>query len=205
MLTWLGIPFETLDGGIDETPLTGEDPGAHVRRVAEEKALAAGRQLEGDWMVIAADTVVADGGEILGKPRDEADAARMLEQLSGREHAVQTGFILYNLKEGSLWKGTCESRVRMRSFSAEEILDYVRSGDPLDKAGAYAIQNRDFHPVTDFRGCMANVMGLPLCHLKRELIRAGIVLRAEPAQICRDQLDYGCSISARVLDGEEIG
>ncbi len=205
MLSWLGMPFESLDGSIDETPLQGEDPRGHALRVAEEKALAAARNLEGNWTIISADTIVVDGGDILGKPVNPEDAARMLEQLSGRQHFVDTGLIIYNLDDCNLSRALCQSNVRMRSLTSEEILDYVRSGDPLDKAGAYAIQNRDFNPVPEFSGCMANVMGLPLCHLLRELKDRKVLLKKNPPDICRAQLGYDCPIWEKVLAGEEIG
>jgi septum formation protein len=205
MLSWLGLPFECLDGSINETPLPEEAPRAHVLRVAEEKARSAAREWEGTWTLISADTVVVDQGEILGKPADAGDAARMLEQLSGREHCVDTGLIIYNLDDGSITSTLCESRVRMRSLTAEEIMDYVRSGDPLDKAGAYAIQNRDFNPVPEFSGCMANVMGLPLCHLVRQLEDRRVLLKKNPPDVCKEHAGYDCPIWERVLAGEEIG
>jgi len=202
---WLGFPFETLDGSIDESPIPGEDAGYHVLRIAEAKAEAAAQGLDGDFIVVSADTVVVDRGEILGKPVDATHAEQILQRLSGHDHFVDTGFIFYNLSDRSMAKGLCESRVRMRSFSDQEIKTYVLSGDPLDKAGAYAIQNREFNPVPEFSGCMANVMGLPLCHLKRELIRQGIVLNADLVMTCKDQLGYDCRISTKILNGEDIG
>ena len=205
MLSWLGLAYESLDGSIDETPLPGEDPRGHVLRVAEEKALAAARELEGNWTIISADTVVVDEGTILGKPANAEDAARLLEKLNGREHFVDSGLIIYNLDDRSINKALCESRVQMRSITSEEILDYVSSGDPLDKAGAYAIQNRDFNPVPEFSGCMANVMGLPLCHLLRELKDRRVLIKKNPSEVCNEQLGYDCPIWERVLAGEEIG
>jgi MAF protein len=205
MLSWLGLAYESLDGSIDETPLPGEDPRGHVLRVAEEKALAAARELEGNWTIISADTVVVDEGTILGKPANAEDAARLLEKLNGREHFVDSGLIIYNLDDRSINKALCESRVQMRPITSEEILDYVSSGDPLDKAGAYAIQNRDFNPVPEFSGCMANVMGLPLCHLLRELKDRRVLIKKNPSEVCNEQLGYDCPIWERVLAGEEIG
>jgi len=205
MLSWLGLAFESLDGSIDETPLPGEDPRGHVLRVAEEKAQAAARELEGNWTIISADTVVVDEGTILGKPANAEDAARLLEKLSGREHFVDSGLIIYNLDDRSINKALCESRVQMRPITSEEILDYVSSGDPLDKACAYAIQNRDFNPVPEFSGCMANVMGLPLCHLLRELKDRRVLIKKNPSEVCNEQLGYDCPIWERVLAGEEIG
>lgn len=205
MLAWLEIPFDVLDGSIDETPLAAEDPREHVLRIAAEKARFAGEEISDRWVILSADTVVVDGDTILGKPADEEDAVRMLTRLSGREHFVDTAFVIYNLGDRSEARGLCESRARMRMLTAEEILDYVRSGDPMDKAGAYAIQNPDFNPVPQFSGCMANVMGLPLCHLKRELIQKGAVIDADISLVCRERLGYDCPIWARVEAGEEIG
>ena len=205
LLGWLGFPFETLDGSIDESPLPGEDARDHVLRIAETKASAASQDLDGDSIVISADTVVVDRGEILGKPADAAHAEQILQRLSGRDHFVDTGFIFYNLSTQSMAKGFCESRVRMRSFTDDEIKSYVLSGDPLDKAGAYAIQNREFNPVPEFSGCLTNVMGFPLCHLKRVFLKQGIDLPVDLTTTCRENLGYECRISARILAGEEIG
>jgi len=205
LLGWLGFPFETLDGSIDESPLPGEDARDHVLRIAETKASAASQDLDGDSIVISADTVVVDRGELLGKPADAAQAAQILQRLSGRDHFVDTGFIYYDLRTQSMAKGLCESRVRMRSLTDNEINTYVLSGDPLDKAGAYAIQNREFNPVPEFSGCLTNVMGLPLCHLKRTFLEQGIDLPIDLTTTCRENLGYDCRISARILAGEEIG
>ena len=205
LLDWLDIPFETLDGSIDERPLPGEGSRDHVLRIAETKASAASQDLDGDSIVISADTVVVDRGELLGKPADAAQAAQILQRLSGRDHFVDTGFIYYDLRTQSMAKGLCESQVRMRSLSDNEINTYVLSGDPLDKAGAYAIQNREFNPVPEFSGCLTNVMGLPLCHLKRTFLEQGIDLPIDLTTTCRENLGYDCRVSARILAGEEIG
>jgi septum formation protein len=174
-------------------------------RIAEAKARAAAQDLDGDSIVISADTVVVDRSEILGKPADTAHAEQILQRLSGHDHFVDTGFIFYHLSDRSMAKGLCESQVRMRSFTDNEIKTYVLSGDPLDKAGAYAIQNREFNPVPEFSGCLANVMGLPLCHLKRTFLEKGIDLPVDLITSCRGNLGYDCRISARILAGEEIG
>jgi septum formation protein len=205
LLGWLGFPFETLDGSIDESPQPGEDARDHVLRIAEAKARAAAQDLDGDSIVISADTVVVDRGEILGKPADTAHAEQILQRLSGHDHFVDTGFIFYNLSNRSMAKGLCESRVRIRSLTDNEIITYVLSGDPFDKAGAYAIQNREFNPVPEFSGCQTNVMGLPLCHLKRIFLEKGIDLPVDLTTTCRENLGYNCRVSARILAGEEIG
>jgi septum formation protein len=93
----------------------------------------------------------------------------------------------------------------MRPYSDEEIDVYVASGDPLDKAGAYAIQHADFHPVENFSGCYASVMGLPLCHLVRTLCKMGIAPPADVPAACQAHLQYTCPISAAILRGETIG
>lgn len=205
LLGWLGFPFETLDGSIDESPLPGEGARDHVLRIAEAKARSASKDLDGDFIVISADTVVVDRGEILGKPEDAAHAERILQRLNGHDHFVDTGFIFYNLSDHSMAKGLCESRVSMRLLTGEEIRTYVLSGDPLDKAGAYAIQNREFNLVREFSGCMANVMGLPLCHLKRTFRKQGIDMPVDLTRTCRENLGYDCRISARILAGDDIG
>jgi septum formation protein len=205
LLGWLGFPFETFDGSNDESPLPGEDACNHVLRIAEAKARGAAKILDGDSIVISADTVVVDRGEILGKPADAAHAEQILQRLNGHDHFVDTGFIFYNLSDRGMMKGFCESRVHMRSITGNEIKTYVLSGDPLDKAGAYAIQNREFNPVPEFSGCLTNVMGLPLCHLKRTFLEQGIDLPVDLTRTCRENLGYNCRISARILTGEEIG
>ena len=93
----------------------------------------------------------------------------------------------------------------MREFLNEEMDEYINSDDPLDKAGAYAIQHSGFHPAEDFHGCMANVMGLPLCHLKRGMRELGLDLDTNVRSICQRHLHYDCSITSRVLSGEDIG
>jgi septum formation protein len=205
LLGWLGFPFETLDVSIDESPLPGEGARDHVLRIAEAKARSASKDLDGDFIVISADTVVVDRGEILGKPEDAAHAERILQRLSGHDHFVDTGFTFYNLSDHRMTKGLCESQVSMRLLTGKEIRTYVLSGDPLDKAGAYAIQNREFNLVPEFSGCMANVMGLPLCHLKRTYLKQGIDMPVDLTRTCRENLGYACRISARIFAGDDIG
>jgi predicted house-cleaning NTP pyrophosphatase (Maf/HAM1 superfamily) len=99
----------------------------------------------------------------------------------------------------------CRTRVQMRKFTDAEIDKYIKSGDPMDKAGAYAIQNKTFRPTVDFKGCFASVMGMPLCHLERTLQKLSI---SEPAGLgvnCQNHLKYSCSITDQVMAGEDIG
>ncbi len=142
--------------------------------------------------IVGADTAVVDGSDILGKPADAAEAAAMLRRLRGRSHTVMTGVAVLDTATGRLETAVERTTVVMRAYSDAEIAAYVASGDPMDKAGAYAIQNRAFAPVARIEGCYANVVGLPLCTLAC-LLRA---LGASPAEDtparCTAALGYNC-------------
>ncbi|NMC55103.1 MAG: septum formation protein Maf [Chloroflexi bacterium] len=201
MLGWLGWEFTVCPADIDESPLPGEAPEPYVLRLAGSKALAALSNAEAHQTVLAADTIVADGDHLLGKPASAAEAAAMLRQLRGRSHTVCTAVaVIFPEDRASVRRAICVSQVPMRDYSEEEIEAYVASGDPLDKAGAYGIQHSGFHPVEGFAGCFASVMGLPLCHLLRLTGQA-----ADPYAICKSKLGYDCPISAAVLRGEALG
>jgi MAF protein len=205
ILAWSGVPFTVRAADIDETPLEGELPAAYVQRLA----LTKGRKMSGSAgfkeVIIAADTTVAVDNEIIGKPADAADARRILLKLRGRVHFVHTAIVVIAPSKGLIEKELCSTRVRMRRYSDEEIEAYIRTRDPLDKAGAYAIQNEEFHPVEVLKGCYASVMGLPLCHLERVLRRMGYGDRKQIPFTCQDQLSYNCPIFQRVLNGEDVG
>ena len=172
-----GWEFTVQVGVVDEQILPGEDPHQYVLRLAEWKALAVAGEVSTGTFVIAADTTVVDESQaedqpaatILAKPVNEEDAIAMLRQLRGRTHTVLTGLVVLHIKkEGiALRSEVVTTEVAIRAYSDAEILDYVASGDPLDKAGAYAIQHTAFHPVERLKGCYANVVGLPLCALTR--------------------------------------
>jgi len=142
---------------------------------------------------------------ILGKPKDMAEAVEMLKSLRGRSHQVYTGIAALRLSDGALVTDLCITDVPMRAYRDDEIDAYVATGDPLDKAGAYAIQNAGFHPVEQLQGCYASVMGLPLCHLARSLHKLGIAPRSYIAVECQSALGYNCPIFAAVLRGEMVG
>jgi len=129
----------------------------------------------------------------------------MLRRLRGRTHQVYTAIAVLDPVSSRLLTGLCGSQVPMREYSDDEIEAYIASGDPLDKAGAYAIQNSAFQPVSDFRGCFANVMGLPLCHLTRTLKEFDIAPRQDVARACQTALQYECAIYPAVLRGEIAG
>jgi MAF protein len=144
---------------------------------------------------------VVDGREILGKPTDDADAIRMLTQLRRRTHQVYTGIALLRKSDDLLLTDLCVTDVPMRSYSDEEIRAYVSTGDPHDKAGAYAIQHAEFHPVASMNGCYASVMGLPLCHVTRLIRRLGMEFKADVPASCQKLLDYDCPVYRSVLSG----
>jgi septum formation protein len=193
LLSWMGLPFFTLPTSIDETPLKDEPPDQYVRRLAAEKSYAAARNSIG-LIILAADTTVADGNLILGKPANRNEAADMLRQLRGRSHHVYTALSLKTKDHEQPLLDLCISPVTMRDYRDAELEVYISSGDPLDKAGAYAIQHEGFHPVTGFTHCYANVMGLPLCHLARTLSRAGIQPLVDIPTVCQNNLGYVCSV-----------
>ena len=149
---------------VDETPLEGETPAAYVERMARAKAEAGWRRMLQRNLppapVLAADTTVALEGNILGKPRDRAEAAEMLAALSGRHHEVLTAVALKH--HDNVEFALSSSEVQMKKLSADEIAQYVASGEGDDKAGAYAIQGRAARFVAELRGSYSGVMGLPL-------------------------------------------
>lgn len=205
LLSWMGMDFSTTSADIDETPLPGENPVDYALRLAQEKAHACIRYAPFGAVVLAADTTVADGDEIIGKPLDVDDARRMLQRLRGRTHLVHTAFVTSVPSKGNSVFELCSTQVKMRRFTDKEIEDYLATGDPLDKAGAYAIQHQGFNPVEKISGCFANVMGLPLCHFERVLRRMGFDVRRFVPYRCQRELSYTCPIFKRVLAGENIG
>ena len=200
---------------VDESVLPGELPQAYVRRLVDTKAravLSTVRDLDrpqgsstAQFVVIAADTAVVDGTDILGKPEDAQEAEAMLRSLRGRTHQVYTGLAAL-AADGRLLDDICVSEVVMRDYSDAEMMAYIASGDPLDKAGAYAIQHAGFRPVERLQGCYANVMGLPVCHLVRLLAGFGMHPEAvnltsnDVAQSCQKILDAPCEIYAHIYD-----
>jgi len=203
LLTLLGVPFTVHAVEIDETPQSGEKPLDYVQRLARSKALQAAQKVAASAFILAADTTVAmeeaaGTWTIFGKPADAQEAEEMLLRLRGRTHFVFTGLALLRNADGSLWEDVCISEVPIRDFSTAEMRAYIASGDPFDKAGAYAIQHAAFHPVENFSGCFANVMGLPLCHLARLLAGAGISGEQNVALQCLQSLDYDCAVTDRL-------
>ncbi len=205
LLSFIGIPFDVASADVDESLDPDESPKDYVLRLAEAKARAVRGNGANPQIIIGSDTAVVDAGETLGKPRDKSEAESMLRQLRGRTHQVYTGIALYDETSDKVFSELCVSDVPMRAYSDAEMDAYIATGDPMDKAGGYAIQNGDFAPVEHFDGCFASVMGFPLCHLTRSLKKAGIEIDADLPQACQASLNYECRISDAVLRGDYIG
>jgi septum formation protein len=159
LLAAAGISFEVLAADVDETPLPGETPGVYVERLAIAKAQAV-LALRPEARVLGADTTVTIDNEILGKPVDNADAVRMLRKLSGRVHEVHTGVSL--IRAGCVQSVVDTTRVWFEVMTDEDISWYVATGEPVDRAGAYAIQGFASRFIPRIEGSYSNVVGLPV-------------------------------------------
>jgi septum formation protein len=171
ILAAAGIPFEIRTAAVDESRLAGEPPEKMVERLAREKANAAARvgNFSGPHIILGADTVVLADGEILGKPSDAAAARQMLRKLQGREHGVITGFALLRTLDGRIHSGYETTRVWFSEMTDAEIDAYVDTNEPLDKAGAYAIQGIAGRYIPRIEGCYFNVVGLPMARVWQAL------------------------------------
>jgi MAF protein len=201
LLGLTGWQYDLCPVDVDETADVNEPAGDLALRLAASKAEAALRIVPHAEILLAADTLVVDGERVLGKPRDEDDARRMLEALRGRDHRVISALVLKGAAGEQV--ELCETAVPMREYGHEEIAAYIETGSPMDKAGAYGIQDRDFNPVDieRTRGCFANVMGLPLCHLLRATRRLGLDSRRDVPLACQSHTSYDCPVHAEILRG----
>jgi len=193
--------FNVIVADVDESQRENESPAEYVLRLAETKARATASRAHDDQIILAADTTVVDGNDILGKPKDNADAFAMLTRLRGRTHQVYTGVALLRLSDGLLLKELSITDVPMRDYSDKEINAYIQTGDPLDKAGAYAIQHSRFRPVAHMEGCYAGVMGLPMCHVVRMMRQLDSPPHADVPAQCQTLLEYQCPVSRAILSG----
>jgi MAF protein len=201
ILNLTGWRFELRPVNLDETADPAERPADLARRLAFAKADAALQITPHAEFLLAADTLVVDGECVLGKPQDEDDADRMLQALRGRDHRVISALVLHG--SAGMQTEICETNVPMRAYGPEEIAGYIQTGSPMDKAGAYGIQDRGFNPVDvgRMRGCFANVMGLPLCHLLRAMRRQGIDSQRDIPLACQSYTRYDCPVHPEILRG----
>jgi len=173
LLAAIGLDFEVMPSHIPEVPDPQEAPEEYVARLSREKAETIAERHPSRW-IIAADTTVLLGDQLLEKPADPADAVRMLMQIAGQTHVVYTGVTLRNAAAGWSETRVAESEVRMLPLARNEIEWYVATGEPLDKAGAYAVQGIGAMFIESIHGSYTNVVGLPLAMLYQMLRKAGI-------------------------------
>jgi len=174
ILRTLGIPFAIVPPNIDEKKKKEETPKDYVIRIAAEKAIKVGNLFPENW-VIGADTVVVLRGKILGKPHDEKDAFSMLKALSGKWHKVLTGFCVLNISKHVMLRDAVETKVFVRELTDSEIIRYIKTSEPLDKAGSYAVQGKGGYMIKEIKGSYQNVIGLPICEVAETLISLGVL------------------------------
>jgi septum formation protein len=170
LLKQIGFDFEVIPSRMTEDFIEAESPQEHVIRLAKAKAMEVACRYPDCW-VIAADTIVHINESILGKPKNREEAIEMLHRLSGQEHRVLTGFSVCHLGGGKWDKEVVQTAVKVKTLTAEEVEWYVQTGEPIDKAGGYAIQGIGSYMVESIRGSYTNVVGLPLCELIQMLGR----------------------------------
>jgi len=173
LLTQVGVRFDVLTADIDESVIAGESPQVYTQRLALEKARAVLTRCDAEASVLGADTTVSIDGILLGKPANADDAARMLRMLQGRPHEVITGVALVSATSSQIVAEV--TRVFFAAMSESEIAAYIATGEPMDKAGAYAIQGRAARWIPRIEGDYANVVGLPLSRVCLMLKDAGLI------------------------------
>jgi MAF protein len=186
-----------MSANVDESSITEPNPAINVVKTAELKAQTIAAQIQpptSPTIIVAADTTVALDNKMLGKPRDAAEAKHMLLALCARTHAVHTGMVLLDMRSGKMVEEVHTAVVTMRPYTDKEIIDYIATNDPLDKAGAYAIQHCQFRPVSDLKGCYLGVMGLSICHLNQMLIKLNIVPPIDHTYLKKAHQTFPCPI-----------
>ena len=185
LLAGAGVEFEIVAPHVDETPDMALTPEENARIIAELKARTISA-IRRDKLVIAADTMVVLDGDMIGKPVDEADAFKTLSRLSGRKHKVVTGVAMAHAERGVWWSGVETSYTLFRVIPQGDIAAYVKSGEPMDKAGAYAVQGRAGEWIEGFEGSVSNIIGLPMEMVTRALRDLGYIREEEGApSACR--------------------
>ena len=177
LLQQIGLDFEVIPSRAKEEVLADETPEEHVIRLSIDKAteVANRNNVSGRWF-IGSDTIVLSNNQILGKPRDHSHAAEMLQQLSGREHQVLSGYAIIDRQTGEQRAEAVTTKVWFRHLTDAEITGYIETGEPADKAGAYAIQGLGVCFVAKIEGSYTNVVGMPLCKLTLALKELGVPL-----------------------------
>jgi septum formation protein len=178
LLKQVGLDFDVIPSGIEEDYIKGESPIKHVLRLAEAKALDVGNQHPDRW-VVAADTIVYVDHSILGKPKSREEAKKMLRRLSGKEHRVLTGFSVQHLEKGKGDREAVQTTVKVKKLTQEEMEWYVKTREPFDKAGGYAIQGVGSFMIESIKGSYTNVVGLPVCELIQMMSRLGAIKIAD--------------------------
>jgi len=198
ILSLLGLPFETRPGTFIEPKRTGQNVFDYVLDLAKAK----GRHVKAkeEELILSADTLVHLNGQILGKPASDEEAHQTLAALRGRDHEVYTALFLRDVSAGKTCQSVCRTLVTMRDWSMAEAQAYICTGSYRDKAGGYAIQDDVFHPVSKIEGCYANVMGLPLCHLKGMLEVFGLYTTVNLEEACQAYTRSTCDIYSELLE-----
>lgn len=174
LLEQAGLTFSIIPSDFDERTVTISEPDAYVKKLAEAKASDISEQHPASW-IIGADTIVLIDNRILGKPGSNAEARSMLKQLSGKTHQVLTGYCICCKNKNTVYSETAKTDVHFKSLSNAEIDWYIQSGEPFDKAGAYAIQGIGTFLVKRINGSYTNVVGLPVCEVIEYLMAQGVL------------------------------
>ena len=174
ILRTLGISFSIIPPDIDERKKRDEPIRDYVLRIATEKAKKVGALFPDKW-VIGADTIVVHKGKVLGKPKSEEEAMEMLTALRGKWHKVLTGYCIFNMSKQTSYKDAVETKVFIKDLTDEEIRRYIKTSEPFDKAGSYAVQGKGGFMVKEIKGSYSNVVGLPICEITDILLSLGIL------------------------------
>ena len=175
LLSDLGLTFEVIPSNVPEENERRSDPAELALSLAQDKARSVGARLR-DGIVIGADTIVVLDGDILGKPKDEAEALSMLTRLSGNQHRVFTAIVLIDLDNTKEYSDVQITKVTMHPVSQEKIRDYIARRQPFDKAGGYAVQETEDNFIAKVEGSYTNVVGLPMENMRAMLARVGVEL-----------------------------
>jgi len=173
LLESVGVQFKVIRPESEESLLGSENPKDYVLRLAIEKALSVSRNLAGELLIIGADTIVVVDNEILGKPMDEEEARNMLSKISGRTHNVLTAFSIVDPQNRVLHSEVVSTEVQVKTLEPVEIQGYIKTGEPMDKAGAYGIQGIGAFMIEEIVGSYTNVVGLPLVEVLEALKKLG--------------------------------